>query len=264
MTAKSIEGEMPLTAKAYMFYDKEILPEINHIRGTVRLHGILKKIGVSSIVRNTRKGFRLDAVGQEPVFSDKLDAKYVFIETKYLDRFLEATEDTHVFCDVGGYHGFYSLVSDSKKSIVFEADPSNAQHIRENIELNPGQDIELVEKAVWSSNSSVEFEAEGSGTSHISEKGIEREAVTLDSFFEDIEDPDVVKIDVEGVEGHVLEGAEKVLERSKPKIFLEIHLRGRTDSFGFPEEELLSILEDFGYEVVFSENRGGEKLVIFE
>jgi len=264
MTAKSIEGEMPLPAKACRFYDKEILPKIDHIRGTVRLHGVLKKIGLSSIVSKTGKGFRLDAVSREPVFSEKRDAKYIFMEAQYLEEFLEATADAQIFCDVGGYHGFHSLVSNSRRSIVFEADPENAEHIRQNIALNPDQDIELVEKAVWSSNGSLEFEAEGSGTSHVSENGIEKEAVTLDSFFEDRQDPDVVKVDVEGGEGHVLEEAEKVLRRSKPVLFVEFHVGNRLQSYGHSIDEIQNFLSELGYQLVWSQDRASEVHAVFK
>jgi FkbM family methyltransferase len=262
MTA--IFDEAPISVNAYRIYSDRIYPNIEHVRGTTRLHNLLKEISLKSILSDTGDGCRLDILKQEPVFQEKLDSKYVFMETDYLEHLLRATEEANVFCDVGGYHGFYSLVSNSEKSIVFEADPTNAERIRQNLELNPDRDIELVEKAVWSSETTLQFEAEASGTSHVSENGIEIESVTLDSFFENTEDPDVVKIDVEGAEGHVLEGAKQVMERSKPTIFLEIHLKGRTDSFGYSKKELYSVLDSFGYEFVFSENRGGEKLVIFK
>jgi len=258
MTAKSIEGEMPLPAKACRFYDKEILPKIDHIRGTVRLHGVLKKIGLSSIVSKTGKGFRLDAVSREPVFSEKRDAKYIFMEAQYLEEFLEATADAQIFCDVGGYHGFHSLVSNSRRSIVFEADPENADHLKNNIALNPDRYVELVEKAVWSSNGTVEFEAEGSGTSHVSETGIETEAFTLDSFFEDREAPNVIKIDVEGAGFQVLKGATEILEEYKPDIFIELHDDGRIESLGGSREQIEDLLKTHGYEKKFERDRGSE------
>jgi hypothetical protein len=48
--------------------------------------------------------------------------------------------------------------------------------------------------------------------------------VTLDSFLgHDVDDIDLIKIDVEGYENEVLNGAMKIIETQKPDIFLELH-----------------------------------------
>ena len=186
------------------------------------------------------------------------------MEKDYLKKILSETLEAQVFCDVGGYHGFYSLVSKAEKNYVFEVDPENLETLKKNVELNPTQDIRIQEKAVWSSNGSVKVETGEGGKSNVSSQGLERESVTLDSFFEDREDPDVVKIDVEGAEGHVLQGAEQVLEKSHPTLFIEFHFDNRLSSFGHSFSELKKFLQDFGYSFEFVQNRGSEKLVVAE
>jgi FkbM family methyltransferase len=254
--------ELPVLGKSRLLYDNEIYPRLNHIRGTTQLKELIDYIGISSIVSETASGYRLDALSEPVYFSEKSDAKYVFMEYKHLQKFLEVTSEAKVFCDVGAYHGFYSLVSNAEQNYCFEVDPDNIDKLEKNLELNQSQDVTLEKKAVWSSNDSVRIETGKGGESHVSNKVIERESVKLDSFFQDREDPDVVKIDVEGAEGHVLEGAEELLSRSKPILFIEFHFDGRMESFENTFEELKDFLEDIGYSFSFVENRRDEKLVV--
>jgi len=269
MTA--ISDQLPLTAKASIFYNSEIYPNAYSTRGATRVKNFLRKLALNSVItKNTDYSiagnkinlFTLESVPQKPVFSAKIDAKYFFMEPNYLKEFLKATEGAEVFCDVGGYHGFYSLVSNSEKSIVFEADPINSKHLRNNLYLNDSRDIEFFEKAVWSSDGSVKFDVEATGTSKISDNGVVRDSVSIDSFFKDREDPDVIKIDVEGAEGHVLEGAEQVLERSHPTLFIELHFDGRLETFGRSFSELKNYLKNLGYRFSLLDERGDERLVM--
>lgn len=265
MTSTFSELGKEVLAGYPLLYETEIYPKVKHLRGATRLQKWNRKIGEFIVSSKTSEGnYRLDVLESKPVFQSREDFKYYFFENKYFSKLYNELLETDVFCDVGGYHGFYGLVSNSEQSIIFEADPNNAEYIRENIALSPDQDIELVEKAVWSSNGSLEFEAEGSGTSHVSNEGIERESVTLDTFFEDRQDPDVLKIDVEGAEGHVLEGAERLLCRSHPVLFIELHLNNRIQSFGHSIDEIQSFLSELGYDLVWHQDRGGEVHCVFK
>ena len=58
----------------------------------------------------------------------------------------------------------------------------------------------------------------------IKEKSIEIETVTLDNFLkEKTERVDVIKMDVEGAEAQVLQGAGRLLEKYRPIILSEMH-----------------------------------------
>lgn len=48
-------------------------------------------------------------------------------------------------------------------------------------------------------------------------------AITLDDYAADHNPPTVIKIDVEGAEGPVLRGAQEVIDRHRPTLFVEIH-----------------------------------------
>lgn len=241
---------------------EELYPHVRHLRGFTKLRNISWKLGIEAITSKTDEGYRVETLEGKPVFTSKEDIKYYFYEHEHFAQLYNELLNADVFCDVGGYHGFYSLISEASTNYCFEADSNNAQKIRENILLNPSKDVELIEKAVWCRDGSVNVVEGLEGESHVGSKGKEIEAVTLDSFFENKRDPDVIKLDIEGAEGQVLEGVEKVLERSHPTLFIEFHFDNRLEIFGHTYSELLSKLEDFNYSISVIENRDSEKLVV--
>lgn len=58
--------------------------------------------------------------------------------------------------------------------------------------------------------------------------------------------PEVIKIDVEGAELDVLEGARGVMLRDRPTVFLSVHPR-QIGALGRTTDELLAIIESCGY-----------------
>jgi len=68
----------------------------------------------------------------------------------------------------------------------------------------------------------------------------------LDSF--EFNDVKVIKIDVQGYESNVINGALKTIEKHKPYIFIEIE-EICLIKFGSSEQELIKIIEDLGYVV---------------
>jgi FkbM family methyltransferase len=73
------------------------------------------------------------------------------------------------------------------------------------------------------------------------------EVSTLDAELADIT-PNVIKIDVEGAEVAVLEGARSVLERALPLVIFE-HVYEATALYGAPRAAPWDLLSDLGYEV---------------
>lgn len=64
--------------------------------------------------------------------------------------------------------------------------------------------------------------------------------------------PTVIKIDVEGYELRVLQGATKILAECRPKLEVEMHLStgtgvNMTRAFGFDPHDILRLLRGFGY-----------------
>ena len=69
---------------------------------------------------------------------------------------------------------------------------------------------------------------------------------TIDSF--EFNEVKVIKIDVQGYESNVINGALKTIEKHRPYIFIEIEEKCLI-KFGSSEKELIKIIEDLGYVV---------------
>jgi FkbM family methyltransferase len=138
--------------------------------------------------------------------------------------------------DLGANAGFFSvlaarLVGPEGKCVAFDPMPENCASIREQCELNPGLRIEVIQAAVADTTGRGRFAGQAPGCSmgHLATGSDPASALTevamltLDHAAERYGPPDFVKVDVEGAEAAVLEGAPTVLNKIRPVLLLEIH-----------------------------------------
>ncbi|HTI69513.1 MAG TPA: FkbM family methyltransferase [Candidatus Limnocylindria bacterium] len=153
--------------------------------------------------------------------------------------------------DIGGHFGYHSLcfaslVGPTGRVIMFEPNPANIVRFKLHAEKNPAlaQRIRLEPAAVADRAGEATFmmsdmiESGGSSGSHLS--GVDTpvgaghyqlfsphqvKLVSVDDlvFKGGFLVPDVMKIDVEGAEGLVLDGALETLRRHRPFLLMEIH-----------------------------------------
>jgi FkbM family methyltransferase len=136
-----------------------------------------------------------------------------------------------IFLDVGAHAGYYTLLSavlagTSGRIFSFEPNPRNYLSLERNIRINGLQNVTAIESAVSNANGYCFFETgTGSGTGHLAESGTSRvRTIRLDDFARDHDiRPDFIKIDVEGAELMVLEGARGLLADARPVLFLSTH-----------------------------------------
>lgn len=135
------------------------------------------------------------------------------IHEKPVSSFLKSVRG-NVFVDVGANYGYYSMLlrGNFEKIYAFEPIPSIFKELERNLEKF--DDAECIRKAVSNvDGQSVKLSYHGS-------QGF-AETVTLASFFLGMK-IDLVKVDVEGGEWEVLEGAESILDRIKSWV-VELH-----------------------------------------
>jgi FkbM family methyltransferase len=142
--------------------------------------------------------------------------------------------------DIGANVGFLTviaarLVGVTGRVISFEPLPSNVRQIVHNLQLNGFSQVLVRQEALGAENGNATFlvSAEPTwgklaslGTGVGSQIGEMKVLVRkLDSAFEDdqLPAPDVIKIDVEGAEIDVLEGARELLCRERPLLMIELH-----------------------------------------
>jgi FkbM family methyltransferase len=159
-----------------------------------------------------------------------------------------------VFVDIGANMGLYSLqarkrVGPGGRVIAFEPNPATLARLRRNLELN-GMEIELFGVALSNREETVTLYApEGChGETSMRKSGCGRvvemrvQAVRLDDILpRDIDRIDFVKIDVEGAEALVFDGARAMLRRFRPPVLLEINEQA-SRAFGFARYDATKIL----------------------
>jgi FkbM family methyltransferase len=145
-----------------------------------------------------------------------------------------------LFVDIGANVGFYSLLAARMGAnvIAFEPLPRNLTYLRRHNELNQCN-IDIRAAALSDRAGKLHFDSQrNSSEGRLAESGdLVVDSYTLDSL--GIE-PQFLKIDVEGAEARVLEGARATLQRSKPTIFLATH-------GAQVEAECLKLLAELGY-----------------
>lgn len=159
----------------------------------------------------------------------------------YQNEILNFENDSVIF-DVGGNTGTMSLLfaKKSPQGVVHAFEPTNyafAKFVR-NLELNPELDkrIKLTQCFVSSeSKNDHNIEAFSSWPINTKDKthsihcGVAKPAndvpaITLDKYCEDakIDRLDIIKIDTDGHEMQVLQGAKKTFRRLKPRVIFEV------------------------------------------
>jgi FkbM family methyltransferase len=142
----------------------------------------------------------------------------------------------------------------------FEPDTQNSEALLTNIKLNTFQNISTHKAAVGSQRgkaSLYKYYPGNPGTNRIlNEKPTTKHTVeevnvtTLDDFVneEKIQKVDLIKVDVEGFEKFVLEGAKETIKNWKPILFVEL-VEVNLNQQGYTCASLVEYIEGLGYEV---------------
>ena len=174
---------------------------------------------------------------------------------------LDEHKDTGWFFDVGANVGLYiwevAKVSPSRKILGFEPDPENFKLLEMTRKEADIQNFEICPDALSNQTDEVSFFQDSltSATGCIrgeekpwieqylngSSKQISVNTRPMDSMVENNKIPSLIKIDVEGHELEVLEGAVTALSVAKPLLIIE--------SFPPKQKKVISLLLEYGYKI---------------
>lgn len=175
-----------------------------------------------------------------------------FSEADYPELVSELRSEARIFFDVGGHTGLTSMLfakfaGPDGTVCAFEPNPWNLDRLRLNLSQNQdlAERVQVYEMALsnleagesllmsqdvdrgYSSTSRLASSHCGLNEQQIQEIGLFSRTIfttTLDNFVERTGlVPDVIKIDVEGAEHLVLEGAQKILRTASPLLLIELH-----------------------------------------
>jgi FkbM family methyltransferase len=129
-----------------------------------------------------------------------------------------------VFVDVGANAGYYTLLASKlvgNKGYVYaiEPIPSTVALLEANVKLNNCTNVMVYRVAAWSSKGKLTLNVPASmyGWASVMQKGrsVMVKAETIDNILRNVGSVDILKVDVEGAELQVLQGAKEVLKRTK-------------------------------------------------
>jgi len=185
--------------------------------------------------------------------SPKLLVSFKRFEAKF-ERYLKIKKGD-VMLDVGACVGDTTVPMAIKTGveglvIAVEPHPVNVEFLRLN--LKDFYNAEIIQKAVWNKSGTIKFNVSWFPMGHSivdeSDNYIEVECDILDSIVGD-RIIDFAKIDVQGAEVQVLEGATKLLETTR-KVIVETHYRYDENKRTYPQ--VIRMLRKAGYETRLS------------
>lgn len=197
-------------------------------------------------------------------------------ERDALRDFVTELRPDDVVWDVGAHIGTYTVFAANKVAdgdgavVAFEPHPPNLQQLRTNLELNEGRPI-LRNVALSDERGDVKFDGDDgiTGDSSFAPTGSENTYTVRTERGDEIAKeeplPTIVKIDVEGAEGLVIDGLKQTLSSRTRVVYVEVHFpvsqRPSIEDFGYSYKDIERTLTECGYEIRTINRRVGEMLI---
>jgi FkbM family methyltransferase len=159
---------------------------------------------------------------------------------------LHVLRTSDLFVDVGANVGSYTILASAAlgaKTIAFEPIPTTYGHLVDNIDLNGVHDLVIAHNiGVGAERGELIFTSSLDTVNHVlgaAESDIASTKIAVNTLDEMLGEsrPTVIKIDVEGFETRVIDGAAKALSRDT-LLAVVMELNGSGERYGFDESTL--------------------------
>lgn len=182
-------------------------------------------------------------------------------ERQFVERFLKPGM---FVLDIGAHHGYYTLLASQRvgplgQIIAFEPSPRERRRLMQHLQMNGCTNVQVEEMALGETEGPAQLyvvKGKETGCNSLrppevrqSTDATEVRVTRLDDYMRknDLPPVDFVKMDVEGAELAVLNGATEFLERQpRPVIFCEVQDM-RTRAWGYPAREIVEFLRRRGF-----------------
>ncbi|NQT06171.1 MAG: FkbM family methyltransferase [Candidatus Omnitrophica bacterium] len=191
-------------------------------------------------------------------------------------KWLEACRGKRRVFDIGAHIGLYSLPASREIAgdgyiYAFEPSKANREYLEKHMRFNGIDNVRIYPFLIGErSEDNVSFyenlnepddmNAAKVIKNHKMYNKVYRKQVSLDDFCRDENIiPEVIKIDVEGAEIEVLKGAEKMLKKNRPVLFLSVHPK-RLSALGSSIDKLTELVHSIGYKAYDVNDNRADKL----
>jgi FkbM family methyltransferase len=163
--------------------------------------------------------------------------------------------------EIGAHQGVVAmilgkLVGATGHVVAVEATPHNFAMAAKNVARNALAQVTVLHAAGADVPGVLRFSPRMNG--HVAaadEASVSVRALTVDELTAEHGAPQVLFVDVEGYELHVLRGARQTMREHRPDLFVEVHMGEGLERFG-SADDLLALVPD-GYEVLVSKTDEG-------
>lgn len=210
---------------------------------------------------------------RDDLFTHNIIASYIKQSTSYEPEVTAAMFNIlklgSSFIDVGAHIGWFTLIASRLVGeqgcvFAFEPDRDNFSRLLDHLRLNDCSNVIPIHSAVSETSGVKTFHINSdndgghalydpgthpfNGRTRVEQKCIPVMAMALDSTLLPIQGHfDLLKIDTEGAELHVLRGSKSLLERQAIKhVIAEVNKHG-LEQMGSTESELIGFMKGFGY-----------------
>ncbi len=158
-----------------------------------------------------------------------------FCDKENIYRDILKLKSNETIIDLGAYDGdtireFTDFTSGRYKHIyALEPDAKNYKKLIKN--TADMKNITAFNMGAWDKRDILIFDKKAGRNSKLSSEGIPVEVTDIDSLIDD--NVTMIKMDIEGAELHALEGAKKIIEKNKPKLYVCAYHRNE-DLFSLP------------------------------
>jgi len=141
-------------------------------------------------------------------------------------------ESRDVVFDVGAHVGYFTVLMSERvgpegQVVSFEPRDINLEFLRQHLRINRCENVQVIDACVGDRAGAARLETRvGTGKGHVSTEGnVDVRMVVLDELVQSgkLPVPRFMKIDVEGGEMAVLEGARWIIETHRPRMVLATH-----------------------------------------
>lgn len=174
-------------------------------------------------------------------------------------------------CDVGAHKGNYTYwlarwVGNSGRVLAFEPQPSLAAYLRQTI---PSHNVVIEQKALWSETGALDLfvpvpNSPGASLVATTDRSdgprLQVPVVALDDYLPREQRVSLLKVDAEGAELAIFQGAWRVLRESRPLLVFECENRHLPHG---SVEDVFAFLAECGYEGYFFSPDGVRPLSAF-